>query len=117
MQQDFFVWTPDASFGQRPRVVGVARYGASSRKSALARIGRRNQQRAECCRQELTKHAPRSHDWILREPLWTNQQRSHIVVFNSIGELLEDLLVDVVGVVRRPARVGHPPCRGWTARP
>jgi hypothetical protein len=68
----------------------MARCGTASRKRARARIGGRNQQRAECCRQELTKHAPRLHDRILREPLWTNQQRSHAVVFNSIGELRED---------------------------
>jgi hypothetical protein len=37
----------------------------------------------------LTKHASRSHEWILREPLLTNQQGSHSVVFDVIGEQLE----------------------------
>src|SRR5690348_15414614 len=75
----------------------MARCGTASRKRARARIRGRDKQRAECCRQELTKHAPRSHDWILREPLLTNQQRSHTVVFNSIGELREDFLFSCCG--------------------
>ena len=77
------------------------RCGTASRKSALARIRRRDKHSAEGCRQELTKYAPRSHDWILREPLWTNQQRSHAVVFNSIGELREDFFFSCCGSERR----------------
>jgi hypothetical protein len=51
--------------------------------SALAWIHRRDKHNAKCCRQKLTKHAPRSHDWILREPLLTDQQRSHAVAVRA----------------------------------
>jgi hypothetical protein len=55
----------------------------ASRKSAFARMRRCDKLGAECCRQKLTNHAPRAHGGILREPLLTNQQRSHAVVVRA----------------------------------
>jgi len=55
-------------------------------------ICRRDKHSEECCRQKLTKPAPRLHDRILREPLLAASQPTtrYAVVFNSIGELRND---------------------------
>jgi hypothetical protein len=59
----------------------------ASRKSAFARMRGCDKLGAECCRQKVTNHAARSHGGILREPLLTNQQRSHAVVVRVIESI------------------------------